>query len=151
MRFARASSTSTERKTMAVAHITDYERVWTEGLNRGDVSVADDVFTSDCIIHLTGVAEPIKGVEAWKQVIRGLLTAIPDIRFTIDEELVVGDKVAFRWRARGTHNGPLGPVPPTGRSVDIEGLIVDHLKDGKVAERWEQYDQSLMLQQLGLQ
>ena len=136
---------------MAVAQITDYERVWTDGLNRGDVSPANEVFTSDCVVHLTGVAEPIKGVEAWKQVVQGLLTAIPDIRFTIEEELVAGDKVAFRWRARGTHNGPLGPVPPTGRAVSIEGLIVDHLVDGKVAERWEQYDQSLMLQQLGLQ
>jgi len=43
------------------------------------------------------------------------------------------------------------PVPPTGRAVPIEGLIVDRVADGKVAERWEQYDRSLMLQQMGLQ
>ncbi len=136
---------------MTVAQTTDYERIWTDGLNQGDVSLADEVFTSDCIVHLTGVAEPIKGVEAWKQVVRGLLAAFPDLRFTINEEIVAGDRVAFRWHAHGTNNGPLGPVPPTGRKVAIEGLIVDHLVDGKVAERWEQYDQSLMLQQLGLQ
>ena len=136
---------------MSVAQTTDYQTMWIEALSRGDVSVADEVFANDCIVHLTGVAEPIKGVEAWKQVVQGLLTAIPDIRFTMHEQLVMGDKVAYRWHARGTHSGPLGPVPATGRSIAIEGLIVDHLKDGKVAERWEQYDQSLMLQQMGLQ
>jgi len=136
---------------MTVSATTDYQTRWIEALNRGDVSIADEVFTSDCIVHLTGVAEPIKGIEAWKQTVQGLLTAIPDIRFTTHEQITAGDKSAFRWHARGTHSGPLGPVPPTGRSIAIDGLIFDHLEDGKVAERWEQYDQSLMLQQLGLQ
>jgi predicted ester cyclase len=32
----------------------------------------------------------------------------------------------------------------------IVGLIFDRLVDGKVVERWEQWDQPNMLQQLGL-
>ena len=52
--------------------------------------------------------------------------------------------------ATGTHTGPLGAAPPTGKSVALDGLIVDRVADGKVQERWEQWDQSLMLQQLGL-
>jgi uncharacterized protein with von Willebrand factor type A (vWA) domain len=31
----------------------------------------------------------------------------------------------------------------------LDGLILDHVVGGKVRERWEQWDQSLMLQQLG--
>jgi predicted ester cyclase len=50
----------------------------------------------------------------------------------------------------GTHTGPLGPVPPTGRRIEIDGLIIDHVADGRVVERWEQFDQSVMLRQLGL-
>ena len=42
------------------------------------------------------------------------------------------------------------PTPPTGRAIAITGLIIDQLADGKVIERWEQYDQPLMMQQLGL-
>jgi predicted ester cyclase len=56
----------------------------------------------------------------------------------------------MRWHATGTHTQPLGEVPATGRSVAIDGLILDHVRGGKVAERWEQWDQSVMLQQLGL-
>jgi predicted ester cyclase len=79
----------------------------------------------------------------------GLLRAFPDLHLTIEDQLVEGDRVAFRWSATGTHTGPLGAAPPTGKSVALDGLILDRLADGKVVERWEQWDQSLMLQQLG--
>jgi len=135
---------------MAVSNVVEHQRVWVEGLNRADVSAADGVFAADCTIHITGVAQPIQGVAAWKEFVAGLLTAFPDLHFTTEDQLTDGPRVAIRWRATGTHQGPLGPVPPTGRSMTVEGLIIDHLEEGMVAERWEQWDQSGMLRQLGL-
>jgi predicted ester cyclase len=41
-------------------------------------------------------------------------------------------------------------VPPTGRPIAIDGLILDRVADGRAVERWEQYDQPRLLQQLGL-
>lgn len=134
---------------MAVESVVEYERVWVEGLNRGDVSAADVAFAPDCVVHITGVAEPLCGVGPWKELISGLLRAFPDLHLTIEEQLVQGDRVAFRWRASGTHTGPLGAAPATGRSIWLDGLILDRVVDGRVQERWEQWDQSLMLQQLG--
>jgi steroid delta-isomerase-like uncharacterized protein len=135
---------------MTVSNVVEHERIWVEGLNRGDVSAADGVFATDCAVHITGVEKPIRGVAAWKEFVAGLLTAFPDLHFTIEEQLADGPRVAIRWRATGTHRGPLGPVPATGRSITVDGLIIDHLEGGMVAERWEQWDQSRMLQQLGL-
>lgn len=135
---------------MTVSNVAEHERIWVEGLNRGDVSAADRVFATDCTVHITGVAQPILGVAAWKEFVAGLLTAFPDLHLTIEDQLAVGPRVAIRWRATGTQHGPLGPVPPTGRSITVDGLIIDHLEGGMVAERWEQWDQSVMLQQLGL-
>ena len=51
--------------------------------------------------------------------------------------------------ATGRHTGPLGAAPPTGKSVALDALLVDRLADGRVQERWQQWDQSRMLQQLG--
>ena len=135
--------------SMPVESVMEHERIWVEGLNRGDVSAADAVFAPECVVHITGVAEPIRGVGAWKEFVGGLLRAFPDLQFTLEDQLVQGDRAAFRWRATGTHTGPLGAAPPTGKPVAIDGLIVDQVADGKVQERWEQWDQSLMLQQLG--
>lgn len=135
---------------MTVASLVDYERTFVEGLNRGDASAADEAFAPDCVVHITGIAEPVRGVAAWKEVLSGVLTAFPDMHFVIDDQIATGDKVAMRWHARGTHRGPLGPVPPTGRNIAIDGVIFDHVVDGRVVERWEQWDESVMLQQLGL-
>lgn len=135
---------------MSVEAVMEHERIWVEGLNRGDVSVADAAFTSDCVVHITGVPAPFRGVGPWKEFLGGLLAAFPDIHFTIEDQIVQGNQAAFRWRATGTHTGPLGAVPPTGKTVALDGLIVDRLVGGKVQERWEQWDQPMMLQQLGL-
>src|SRR5688572_14491947 len=127
-----------------------YEQTWIDGLNRGDVSAADKVFAADCVIHINGSPDRNLSVEGFKQMVTGLLAAFPDLRFTIEDQIIEGNKVAFRWVAEGTNSAPFGSVPATGRRVRVDGLIVDRVADGKVVERWEQWDQSGMMQQLGL-
>ena len=134
---------------MSIASLLEYQRIWVEGLNRGDVSAADAAFASDCVFHFTGIAAPFRGVGQWKEFVAALLNAFPDIHFTMEDQIVQGDRVAFRWHATATHKGPLGAAPATGKTVAVDGLIIDRVVNGKVQERWEQFDQSLMLQQLG--
>ena len=129
---------------------TKYERLWIDGLNRGDVSVADSVFAPNCVIHITGSPVPNLSLSGFKQMLGGLLAAFPDIRLTIEDQVIAADKVATRWTAEGTHTGPLGDTKPTGRRIRIDGLILDHVSGERVVERWEQWDQAGMLQQLGL-
>lgn len=130
--------------------VTDYERRWVEGLNRGDVGAADETFAPDCVIHITGSPDPNLSVEGFKQMVSGLLAAFPDLHFTIEDQIVAGDKVSTRWTAEGTNTAPLGEVPPTGRRVRVDGLILDRVENGRVVERWEQWDQTAMMRQLGL-
>ena len=127
-----------------------YEQTWLDGLNRGDVSVADEIFTADCVIHINGSPDPNLSVGGFKQMMVGLLAAFPDLRLTIEDQIITGNKVATRWVAEGTNSAPLGNVPATGRRVRVDGLILDRVADGRVVERWEQWDQAGMMQQLGL-
>ena len=46
--------------------IAAYERTWINGLHRGDVSVADEVFASNCVIHINGSPEPNLTVDGFK-------------------------------------------------------------------------------------
>jgi steroid delta-isomerase-like uncharacterized protein len=127
-----------------------YEQTWIDGLNRGDVSVADKVFAKNCVIHINGSPERSLDVAGFRQMIAGLLSAFPDLRLTIEDQIVAGDKVATRWVAEGINSAPFGNVPATGRRVRVDGLVLDHVADGIVVERWEQWDQAGMMQQLGL-
>ena len=126
-----------------------HQQTWFEGLNRGDVSVADTVFAAECVIHINGSPDPNLRLAGFKQMVAGLLAAFPDLRFIIEDQVLAGNKVATRWVAVGTNSAPFGSVPATGRSVRVNGLIIDRLADGRVLERWEQWDQAGMMQQLG--
>jgi predicted ester cyclase len=130
--------------------VSEYEQKWIDGLNRGDVSVADDIFQPDCVIHINGGPARDLSIDNFKQMISGFLTAFPDLHFTIEDQLTSGEKVSARWTAKGTNTGPLGDMKPTGKKIAIEGLIIDHVVNGKVAKRWELWDQMAMMQQLGL-
>ena len=60
-----------------------------------------------------------------------------------------GDKVVTRWTGRGTHQGELMGISPTGNQLEITGLTIDRIEGGQVVETWDQYDTLGMLRQLG--
>ena len=130
--------------------ISEYEQKWVDGLNSGDVSVADEVFQPDCVIHINGNPQRDLSLDNFKQMAAGLLVAFPDLHFTINDQFTSGEKVSTRWTAKGTNTGPFGEMQATGKVVEIEGLIIDYVVNGKVAKRWELWDQMSMMQQLGL-
>ena len=130
--------------------ISEYEQKWVNGLNTGNVSVADEVFHPDCVIHINGNPQRDLSLDDFKQMVGGLLVAFPDLHFVINDQFMSGDKVSTRWTAKGTNTGPFGEVQATGKIVEIEGLIIDYVVNGKVARRWELWDQMAMMQQLGI-
>jgi predicted ester cyclase len=136
-----------ENTTLA---ISEYEQKWVDGLNSGDISVADEVFLPDCVIHINGNPQRDLSLNNFKQMLAGLLGAFPDLHFTINDQFTAGEKVSTRWTAKGTNTGLFGEMQATGRAVEIEGLIIDHIVNGRVAKRWELWDQMAMMQQLGL-
>jgi predicted ester cyclase len=130
--------------------VLPYEQKLVAGFNSGDVSVADEVFQSNAIIHINGAARRDISLNDFKQLVQGVLTAFPDLQFIIEDQFACGNKVGTRWTATGTHSGPLGDIPATGKQIHIDGLIIDYLEEDKVLERWEQWDQMAMLQQIGI-
>jgi len=76
-------------------------------------------------------------------------SAFPDVHFSVEDQVVEGDKVVTRWRGSGTHQGNLMGIPPTGNRVSFVGITINRLEDGKVAEEWQIFDALGMMQQLG--
>ena len=92
----------------------EYQKRWVHGLNRGDVSGADGAFAADCVVHITGTADPVVGVAAWKAFVQGFLTAFPDIRFTMKDQVINGDLVAMRWVGTRNAHRSARPVAADG-------------------------------------
>jgi steroid delta-isomerase-like uncharacterized protein len=116
--------------------------------NQKQLDRADETVASDFVDHaaLPGQAAGLAGaVQKWTM----FHAAVPDLRITIEDMVAEGEKVAVRRSYRGTHQGPLFGVPATGRPIEIGGLSIFRIVDGKIAEHWELLDRLALLQQLG--
>jgi len=123
-------------------------RRFTELFNSDDTSLADDVFAPDVVFH--GLAPDMRGIDAAKAFVARFRSAFPDNRSTVEAQIAEGDTVATRWRARGTHQGPFGSLPATGRPVDIGGVTIERFTDGRIAEVWVVMDELGLMRQLGV-
>jgi steroid delta-isomerase-like uncharacterized protein len=125
-------------------------RLLEEAFNAGNIDVLDELVTTDVVNHDAALPEAMIGPEAAKASIRGYRTAFPDLRITIEEQIADDQGVATRWSAKGTHEGELMGMAPTGKQATVTGITIDRIVDGRIAESWTNWDTLGMLQQLGV-
>ncbi len=123
-------------------------RRWEECVNQGNLDVVNEFVAPTFVWH--GPGGEVSGPEGLKQRIRVILTAFPDLQMTFEDQFGEGAKVVTRYTARGTHNGPLPGIPPTGKQATFTGIFISHMAGGQIAEEWENFDQLGLLQQLGV-
>jgi steroid delta-isomerase-like uncharacterized protein len=121
------------------------QEVW----NEGNAAVLDDVFAAD-FVDRTALPGSTPGREGLKQLFSMFSAAFADASSTIDDLIAEGDKVAWRWTFRGTHQGTLMGNPATGKTITFVGITIDRLAGGKIVERWNQADMLGLMQQLGV-
>jgi predicted ester cyclase len=93
--------------------------------------------------------EPIRGPAGVKANVEKYLTGFSNARVTVDDQVVEGNKVATRWTGKGTHDGEIAGVAPTGKEVTITGLTISTVENGKLVEDRTVWDTLGMLVQLG--
>lgn len=120
------------------------EELW----DKGELAVADEIIVPDFVDH-DPVSGQIAGLQGYKEMVGAFRAAFPDLRVKNEDVIVEEDKVVVRWTARGTHNGQLMNIPPTGKQVALKGIDILRLDNGRIAERWGEFDALGMLSQLG--
>jgi steroid delta-isomerase-like uncharacterized protein len=121
-----------------------------DAFNQGDMAAVDQLFAPDYVDHDRSRAGLPPGPEGIKLAWGMFRAAFPDLQITIEEMIAEGDKVAVRAVGRGTHQGELMGIPPTGRSVTVALMDINRIADGQLVERWGETDMLGMLQQLGV-
>ena len=122
-------------------------RVTEEIVNKGNLDLVDEIFDKDFIGH--GSPEDIKGPEGWKQFLSQYLSAFPDLKITIHDQIAEGDRVVDRHTATATHKGELAGIAPTGKQVTITEIIINRITGGKIVESWSNIDMLGLMQQIG--
>jgi len=92
---------------------------------------------------------PMQGLEGAKQLVNIWRTAFPDIKFTIEDSISEGDKVAVRFRFVGKNTGAFMDMPATGKSATGTGTGIFRVANGKITDNWVNFDALGLMQQLG--
>ena len=75
--------------------------------------------------------------------------ALEDPRFTIEDVIAEGDRVAVRLTTSATQVGEFMGLPASNKRYEIGEIHIFRVRDGKVTEHWHQLDQMGMMKQLG--
>jgi steroid delta-isomerase-like uncharacterized protein len=126
---------------------------YAEARNTVNLALLDEFYSPDVVVHDCSSPVAIQGLDALKAYYSNTHEALPDLKATIDETMVDGDKIILVWTFTGTHSGvfrtPLGEIPPTGKEVKFSGVAIDRLVEGKVVEEWVYFNVLDFLFQLG--
>ncbi len=63
---------------------------------------------------------------------RGLHHAFPDMTLRVIEQIAADNRVVTRFVIQGTHKGAFNALPPTNRTVELEGVAIDHFEAGLI-------------------
>jgi steroid delta-isomerase-like uncharacterized protein len=125
-------------------------RLFTELWNNGNLSVADEVFAPNYAHYDPSTPDFGRGPDSEKKRAALYRTAFPDLHLTIEDVIAEGETVMTRWSCRGTHNGDLNGIAPTGKHITITGLTVARVSNGKIVEGYVNWDALGLMQQLGV-
>lgn len=123
-------------------------RLYAEGFK---FSAMDEFFSPNLVYHDPPPIPGLKpGLEAIKQTFKTFASAAPEGNPIIHELIAEGDFVVVRMTAAGMHTGELFGIAPTGKRLEMTGIVIYRFEDGKIAERWAQHDFLGLMHQLGV-
>ena len=134
-----------EEQNKAIAN-----REW-EAWSKGNFEAFKEVVAPEYIYYMpSGNTKSLsreETIEMGKMVHNGF----PDVTFSIEEMFAVGDRVISRYIMRGTHLGEIQGIPATGNKIEISGIMINRIENGKVVEDREDADMLGLMQQLGME
>jgi len=118
-----------------------------EILSRGNLELASVYYHPDFSNHGLNrdlnLAQDMEAARNWR-------LAFPDATVEIQKIVAEKDHVAVLWLARGTNTGSGAGLPATGKPVELRGITIWRIVDGRILEEWSTFDQLSILRQLGL-
>ena len=107
-----------------------------------------DLCADDYTANIVGF--PSMNREGHAEFGRAFYAGFPDIFHTILDTFVSGNRVATRFRLRGTHSGNFMGIPPTGKPVEVDAFVFLTVNEGKVARLDATFDQMGLMRQIGV-
>lgn len=126
-----------------------YTQVWDDIINKRQIDLINST-NFDAGITLVTSPENIVGIKNFKAYYQNFLTGFTQINFTIVDIFGQGDKIVKHWNFKGKHTGDFFGIPATGKTLNIDGVTLVKMKNGKILQEQDFMDNMIFMQQLGL-
>ena len=113
---------------------------------QGNADAVDELVAEDFIPHTWPYSGD--GRADLKAAIDRVHAGLADVRFTIEDLVAEGDRVAVRLSSAARHVGDFMGMPASGRSYEVDEIHFFRLRDGQIVEHWHQMDTMGLMQQL---
>jgi len=140
---AASSPDTVERNKALVRELTDV--VW----NRRGLDRIPEFYAPDFVGDYRPYALR-EGHDGVRNMVAGAWTAFPDYHEELQELIGEGDRVVVHLTISGTQSGQWGPLPPSGKRVQFEEIVILQIRDGKVYRQRGIPDNLNALRQLGV-
>jgi len=112
-----------------------------------DTSLLERAVADSLIFHARGQSATVSRPQLW-QMSQPILTAFPDARFRVEDQVISGDKVAARISLAGTHRGAWSGIQPTNRRIQVSEMFICRVKRQRLTECWQEWDELGLRRQL---
>jgi predicted ester cyclase len=121
--------------------------------NKADIAGFVSLYGDEVV--LTTPDGRFEGLEATGAYFQAMLTAFPDSQVSVGRRCEGDDLYLGEFTVTGTNTGPLGmpdgsELPPTQNQVELRGMEIAEVKNGKIVRHDMVWDNMALLTQLGL-
>jgi steroid delta-isomerase-like uncharacterized protein len=134
------------RRKAVEAHVRSYF----EAVANRDVDAMISHWSEDGVDELVAI-QPLRGRDEIAAFFRELFAAVPDVETTVTRVVAGERQAAVEWRMTGTFTGgTFQGVDATGRHLELRGLDLFEVEDGRIVSNTAYSDGLSFARQIGL-
>ncbi len=137
---------------MAQGTAADFARRHVEEIINGRrLDLVDELYAPDAVYNdAVAPGGTARGRQEIKAFFSAIFQAMPDVRFTIEDNFGTADRGLCRGTISATLRGDFGPFPATGKSATSPIAQIFRIADGQIVEVWVYSDTLSIMQQFGI-
>jgi predicted ester cyclase len=133
-----------EQNKSLIREVTD--KIW----NSGNLDRIPEFYSPDYVADYRPYAPLRRGHEAIHAMVQRAFATFPDYHEELHELIAEGDFVVAHLTISGTQDGDWGGIPPTGKRVEFDEIVILEIRQGKIVGQRGVADNLTALRQVGV-
>ena len=120
-----------------------------EVINGRKLSLIDETVAED-FVYIDSTIGTVKGRDSLKEMLTRMFSSFPDLVWTVEQYISEGDTIVTHYSVTGTQDGEYRSIPAMHKKITVQGVSINKIIDGKLAETRMLRDDLGLMRQLGV-